>query len=154
MVQGISLRLVSQHNLSKVCQLKVSSSQELFVAPNSISIAQAAYEQAAWLRAIYYREDLVGFVMVKMHPRLPFLWRLMIDAKAQGSGYGSMALRRVLQEFSSQDVLVTSYRPGKGSPGPFYERFGFKPVQDLASLGALGAEIKEYGEVALEYPIR
>ena len=58
-------REVTKKNLSAIFKLKVSPAQEKYVAPNSISIAQAYFDrEIALFRAIYADETPVGFLML------------------------------------------------------------------------------------------
>ena len=67
-----------------------------FVANNAVSIAEAHFHPEAWFRAIYADETAVGFIMLhdenlRPDPRQAdyyFLWRLMVDARYQGMGFG------------------------------------------------------------------
>jgi diamine N-acetyltransferase len=60
-----------------------------------------------------------------------FLWRLLIDQRHQRRGYGTAILDRVVEYVRSRGgtELLTSYEAGEGSPGPFYERYGFIPTE-------------------------
>ena len=126
----VTLREITKETLRSVMDLKVAPEQEDFVAPNSVSIAQAHYDDKAWFRAIYADETAVGFVMLFDDPEKPFyyLWRYMIDTKYQGRGYGRLALNLVIDYVKTRprakELLVT-YVPGEGSPEKFYEKLGF-----------------------------
>ena len=84
---------------------------------------------------------LVGFVMIS--DDIPaetlaarddtvgpyYLWRLLIDARQQGRGYGRATLDAVADYVRAKpngQVLLTSCRAGAGSPQPFYLRYGFE----------------------------
>lgn len=126
----VSLRPVTGDNLSDVLRLKVAPGQEEFVAPNPTSIAQAAYEPLAWLRAIYAGETAVGFVMLYDDPFTPeyYLWRLMMDARYQGMGIARQAMEQVIEYVAGRpnaSVLSLSYVPAEGGPQPFYASLGF-----------------------------
>jgi diamine N-acetyltransferase len=57
-----------------------------------------------------------------------FLWRLLIDARQQGKGYGAATIDAVVDYLRTKpdaDVLLTSCKAGEGSPQPFYLRYGF-----------------------------
>ena len=57
-----------------------------------------------------------------------FLWRLLIDRRFQGRGYGRATIDAVAEYVRSQPrggELLTSCRPGDGSPQPFYQHYGF-----------------------------
>ena len=126
----ISLREVTQETVRAICNLRVSKSQEQFVAPNAVSIAEAHFTKEAWFRAVYSEEMPVGFVMLWENPTEAkyFLWRFMIDEKFQRRGYGKNALSLVIQHVRQNPKakeIRLSYHKGEGSPQPFYERMGF-----------------------------
>jgi diamine N-acetyltransferase len=88
-------------------------------------------------------DEVVGFVMISdniPHERLAadpdllgpyFLWRLLIDRRRQGQGYGTAALDAVVEYVRGRpggDVLLVSAAQGEGTPQPFYERYGFVPT--------------------------
>ena len=126
----VTLRPVTAENLSAVMRLQLGPGQEKFVAPNSVSMAQAAFSRYAWPRAIYADDTPVGFVMLSDCTDLPeyFLWRLMIDHRYQRMGFARRAVEQLIDYVcgrpGAQELLV-SYVPGEGSPLPFYLNLGF-----------------------------
>ena len=138
---GIELRVITRENIRAVLMLKVKPEQECFVASNAVSLAQAyVYQGRAWPRAVYADGELVGFVMLDLigtdHAEYEggtpyyYIWRLMIDARHQGKGYGRAALLAVIEYIRSlpgaQEVKL-SYVPKPGNPEPFYRSLGFEP---------------------------
>ena len=132
----VSLREIHAETLFGVLKLDVSPSQRQFVAPNSVSIAQAHFSPEAWFRGIYAGEVPVGFVMLADSAQLSgdaykedyYLWRFMIDQRYQGMGFGRRALDLVVEHVRGRpnaQSLGTSTVPGEGSPRPFYEKYGF-----------------------------
>lgn len=126
----VSLEEIAEETLFSVLKLNVSEHQKKFVAPNSVSIAQAYFSDYAWFRAIAYDGLFVGFVMLHDEPEKPeyFLWRFMIDEKYQGNGFGKRALELLVDYVKKRPdatELYTSCVPGEGSPSKFYEKFGF-----------------------------
>ena len=126
----VALREITKDTVREIMRLEVAEHQKGFVAPNSVSIAQAHFEPKAWFRAVHAGDEPVGFVMVYEDPDKPeyFLWRLMIDHNHQGKGYARVALEQVIERVKSlpnATKLLTSYVPGEGSPGDFYHRLGF-----------------------------
>lgn len=127
----ITLRAITRETLRPILRLKVAPEQEMFVASNAVSIAQAHFEpETAWFRGIYAGETPVGFVMVEIDTTAQeyFLWRFMIDRRYQGRGYGRRALQRVVDHVRTLPgarSLGCSYEPGEGSPAEFYHKFGF-----------------------------
>jgi diamine N-acetyltransferase len=126
----VSLRPVTAENVYDVMRLRVSKEQEQFVADNARSLAEAAYNQYAWPRAIYAGETPVGFVMLYDDPHTPeyFLWRLMIVHRYQRMGFARHAMEQVIDYVAGRPNathLGVSYVPGEGSPQGFYSALGF-----------------------------
>ena len=126
----ISLRPVTDADLSAVMRLQVSPEQQHFVAPDPVSLAQAALQPLAWPRAIYADETPVGLVMLYDDPYTPeyYLWRLMVDARYQRMGFPRQAMTQVIDYVLGRPKateLLVSYVPKEGSPQPFYAGLGF-----------------------------
>lgn len=138
-MNDVRLAPIDEDNVKAVFELRVASGQERFVASNAWSLAQAVAEHdIAWPRAIVAGDEVVGFLMLEIDPdeedgRPFWLWRLMIAADRQSRGYGRAALALALDEVRSRGgtEIYTSWVPGEGSPGPFYERLGFQPTGEL-----------------------
>jgi diamine N-acetyltransferase len=131
----VTLREVTKDTAREIMRLEVADHQTGFVAPNSVSIAQAHFEPKAWFRAAYAGDEPVGFVMLYADPDKPeyFLWRLMVDHRHQGKGYGRRVLELVIdhvRDLPNATQLLTSYVPGEGSPGGLYHRMGFVDTGD------------------------
>ncbi|MEM1448664.1 MAG: bifunctional class I SAM-dependent methyltransferase/GNAT family N-acetyltransferase [Planctomycetota bacterium] len=126
----VTLREIALDDAAGVFRIHPRPSQQRFVAPNVISLAQAALTPHAWFRGVYVGDTAVGFVMVSTDPddaESPYLWRFMIDARHQGRGVGRRALNLVCEHFAAQGAehLHASITEGPGSPRPFYESLGF-----------------------------
>jgi diamine N-acetyltransferase len=133
----VTLREITSETVIAVVKLTVSDSQKGFVAPNSVSLAQALFAPEAWYRAIYVGDELAGFVMLEDEsllsppPEEPKVgvWRFMIDARFQGRGIGRAALLQVIEHVRAKGVFATlelSFVPGPGCPEPFYLGLGFR----------------------------
>lgn len=134
---AVRLQPLTPENVRAVCDLRVTPGQEAFVEPNAVSIAEAYVHEQAWCRAVYAGEDLVGFVMLFDAATGPgyMLWRLMIDGRFQGRGFGGQAVQRVIEHVRTRPGatrLKVSVHPGEGSPGPFYESLGFVSTGELS----------------------
>jgi diamine N-acetyltransferase len=129
---------ITPENTAAVVRLRVSAGQEAYVASVAESLREAAGspEAGPWYRAVYVDDTPVGFVMLGISPesrdeRYPFryfLWRLLIDERFQGRGYGADTIDAVvadLRKHPGADALFTSAAPGADSPIPFYEHCGF-----------------------------
>jgi diamine N-acetyltransferase len=139
MTATVRLEPITEHNVKAVFDLQVAPGQDAFVASNAWSLAQALAEyDIAWPRAIVVDDQVVEFLMLEIDPdeedgRPFWLWRLMVAADRQRQGIGTAALALALDEVraSGGTEIYTSWVPGEGSPGPFYERLGFEPTGEL-----------------------
>ncbi len=134
----VQLREITDDNRDAVLALRVSAEQDEYVGGVAQSLAEAVeYPEAkAWYRAVYADDEPVGFVMISDGITDPdptllgpyYLWRLLIDSRYQGRGYGSAAIDRVVEHVRSRpdaEVLLVSCHVGPATPIPFYERYGF-----------------------------
>jgi diamine N-acetyltransferase len=141
---AVALREFTDVNREAVFALRVAPEQERFVGGSvQNALADAAeYSQAKpWYRVIYADDEPIGFVMISWNcePRPPeiigpwFLWKLLIDQRHQGRGYGSEVVRQVaeLVRAAGATELFTSVLPGDRGPAGFYERVGFVPTGDV-----------------------
>jgi diamine N-acetyltransferase len=134
----ISLREITDANRLDVERLAVTVDQERYVAGVAESLLEAAATPAAcpWYRAVYRGHEPVGFAMIS--DGIPedrpeylgpyFLWRLLIDARWQGRGFGTAALNLVVDHVRRRPnahTLLTSVVPGPTSPIGFYLHNGF-----------------------------
>jgi diamine N-acetyltransferase len=63
-----------------------------------------------------------------------FLWRLLIDHRFQGRGYGRATLDSIVDYVRSRPngtILFVSAAPGEGSPQPFYVHYGFQKTGEV-----------------------
>jgi GNAT superfamily N-acetyltransferase len=146
---AITLREISEVNARSVVALRCTSDQERFVSSVAESLAEAAdYPHAKpWFRAVYADGRPVGFVMLSwdVEPQPPeiigpwFLWKLLIDHRHQGKGYGREVVQQVVELVRGQGAteLFTSYVPGDGGPAGFYARLGFVPTGDTDPNGEI-----------------
>ncbi|MBM7806710.1 diamine N-acetyltransferase [Geodermatophilus bullaregiensis] len=133
---AVELEPLTPGNVRAVCELRLAPGQERFVAPNAVSIAEAYVHPQAWCRAVRSGGRLVGFVMLWDSAEEPgyMLWRLMVDAAAQGRGISRRVVALVAGHVRAQGatVLKVSARNGSGSPAPFYLALGFVPTGEMA----------------------
>jgi diamine N-acetyltransferase len=142
MTARIELRdIVTDEERAAALRLRVAPGQEEFVASVESSLLEAEQYPEALARywAVYDGDTIVGFTMISDgiaeealadDPNLMgpyYLWRLLIDARHQRRGFGTAALDAVVEQVRARGAreLLTSYTAGEGSPGPFYERYGF-----------------------------
>ena len=131
---------ITADNLRAVLDLEITASQQRYVAPNAVSIAEAHFDPGGWFRAVYSGDTPVGFVML-FDPTVPgalptdpidptdmFLWRLMIDHRYQRQGLGRQTLdliRNHVVGLGRFRRLLSSFIPGSDGPEGFYLSYGF-----------------------------
>ena len=151
-VVAVTLEEISDQNREAVLALRVAPGQERFVSSVADSLAEAAASPHGrpWYRAVFARGESagpVGFVMVSWNvpPQPPevigpwFLWKLLIDQRYQGRGYGAAVVRQIAELVRAEGAteLLTSYVVQDGGPAGFYQRLGFVPT----------GEVDDHGEV-------
>ena len=110
---SVTLRDITGDNYFQVLELKISPEQEAakFVAPVVRSLADAWYyreEGITYPKAIYAKDDLVGFIMYDLDPEAQqvFIWRFLIDQRYQGKGYGRQTIEAVV-EMAKEQAQIT-----------------------------------------------
>ncbi|MDP9483091.1 MAG: GNAT family N-acetyltransferase [Chloroflexota bacterium] len=125
-----------------VMTLRRGPGQERYLGSMASHFEDAVADARACPRmwSVHDGDVLVGFVMISdgiPAERLAadddlvgpyFLWRLLIDERFQGRGYGAATIDAVVAYLRTRPgatVLWTSCEAGPGSPQPFYLRYGF-----------------------------
>lgn len=145
----LTFREVTEDNWRPVANLSLKDGQVGNLAANVWSLAEAAYSEDAWVRAIYADETLVGMLMMAIWPPTDgyYIWRFMIDGRYQHLGYGrkgvEYAIEHVRQNYPQAKQLGVMSTPPEGkshndpakvvkpedSPYRFYEKLGFKQTE-------------------------
>ena len=148
----IHLEKVDHKNLWDIIDLKVFKSQKSFVASNTGSILEAYTTQGtdafAFPFGIYNGEKPVGFLMIGFNEAVLYdaygdieapdilrnnysIWRLMIDKRYQGRGYGREAIKLALEFIRTwpcgkADYCSLSYEPENEVAAKLYHSLGFE----------------------------
>lgn len=152
----VTLREITDDNRGAVEALAVTDEQTSYVAGVAASLVEATQHPDAkpWYCAIYADDEPVGFVMISDGITVDnpayvgpyYLWRLLVDRRHQGRGYGTRALDLVVDHLRTHrpdaHTLLTSYVVGPASPRDFYLGYGFTPTDRV-----------EDGEPILEYAL-
>ena len=136
--------------LRHVVTLATHHSQEKFVSPITVSLAQMAippYEEGfagndgdprvvPWTRIVHADGEPVGFVMVESPTEAnpePYLWRLLVDRMHQRRGIGKYVIERVIEQARAwgSESMSVSWVPGVGSPEALYLAMGFVPTGEI-----------------------
>jgi diamine N-acetyltransferase len=139
----VTLREITDGTRDAVLALAVAPGQERFVGSvrDALELAVEYPHAKPWYRAVYVGDEPVGFIMISwnVQPQPPsiigpwFLWKIIIDERYQGHGYGAEAVRQVAQLIRAEGAteLLTSYVPQDGGPAGFYQRLGFVPTGEF-----------------------
>lgn len=130
----LEVRPVTSDDVLPLVKLKVAPEQESYVAPNAVSLAQAAYKPPGRPFGLYADGQPVGFLLLwdaRRDPEEPadqlYVWRLMVDARYQGQGHGKAAIRWTIEEARRMGVASVGLSHVQGNPmGAFYEKLGFR----------------------------
>ena len=133
----VTFQAVTAENWRAVGELEVDEGQGTYVAPNLYSLVEAAYGFPGELAhlvltplAIYAGPTLVGFTLYNSSPERDrfFIMRLMVDRRFQRCGYGTAAVRLLLQQFGANPQAkeaAISYNAGNEAARKVYLRCGF-----------------------------
>jgi diamine N-acetyltransferase len=103
---------------------------EEFILSNALSIVQAVYERTWVTKAIRHEGALIGFAMYGYCEKenIYEISSIMIDRKYQGHGYGSEAVKTVLDEMKKIEgcrEIYLSTDPNNERGIHIYEKMGF-----------------------------
>ena len=135
----MELQPVTAENWKTLIKLKVGDDQTHFVASNLYSIAEAQFGfdmEGHWELypfGIFDDSDKpVGFLMYGynfQHPaRQAFIFRLMVDVKFQGMGYGRFGMQNMIETFRADERIRgvgISYEPENEVARKLYASLGF-----------------------------
>lgn len=109
----LKLEKINRNNVAEILKLEVFDNQKSFVATNNISIIEAyiaiTENNDVFTFGIYKDDTPIGFLMIGYDvnsddegaPRIAKgnynIWRLMIDKKFQGQGFGKKAMDLALE---------------------------------------------------------
>lgn len=141
---NVDLVAVDADNVHSLRMLVTHRSQERFVSPMAVSLAEAlrpgphgGAPTVARPFGIIADDEVVGFAMLtalaeQQHDQYqePELSQLLIDRRHQRRGIGTRALDAVFDECRrlGWGSLIAHWTDGRGSPRAFFEQAGFVPT--------------------------
>ena len=142
--EHIRLVKVDHDNFYALMQLSVTEEQLSYIAPNALSMSEAfaCLSNGDFIECfgVFDADVPVGFVMLCHDPAddddpegCYCIWRLMIDQRYQGRGFGHDALKLVLDHIltfpdGEEDDCFLSYEPENVAAKSLYASFGFVPT--------------------------
>lgn len=132
----VCLARASQADHEEILSLKLHEHQIYYVASNRASLAEADENPACTPLVIRSDGVAVGFAMYALDEDDGNYWiyRLMIDARFQGRGYGGAALAQLLAmlaELPDCSCVILGVNPDNERARRLYERAGFTLTGDV-----------------------
>jgi N-acetyltransferase len=137
----VPLRTLRPQQIDALAKLDPGAGKARFVVPNGVTIANTLAHENAVLIGILDADTPVGMLLLYDPANNPdeaqhdgaaadtlVLWRLMVDFRHQGKGFGKAAIEEFVRQATlrpSIHQLRLSHLPGEGSAGPLFEAFGF-----------------------------
>ena len=129
--------------------LGLKPGQAAFITPETYVHAEDQIDPAAsWPRVILDEDDaVVGYIMGTFDPNASqdflkaALWRVNVEAKAQGTGVGRFAVDALADEARRRgfDRLTVVWASGEAGPEEFFKAIGFTVVGQTPYGDNLGA---------------
>lgn len=144
----LRLEELSAATIVAVNTLGLKPGQEQFVTPVSYAAAAAVTPaHTAWQRVVLDNDRVVGFIHGNFDPDAPqeefraALWRINVDAEAQGMGVGTFAVRALIEEARRREVdrLTVLWERGEDGPEAFFLFIGFVQIGETPYGEIIGA---------------
>ena len=144
----LRLEELSAATIVAVNTLGLKPGQEQFITPVSYAAAAAVTPaDSAWQRVVLRDDRVVGFIHGNFDPDAPqeefraALWRINVDADAQGKGVGTFAVNALIEEARSRGLsrLTVLWERGEDGPEKFFLRIGFVPIDETPYGEVIGA---------------
>ncbi|GAA3859574.1 GNAT family N-acetyltransferase [Leifsonia kafniensis] len=144
----LRLEELSARNIVAANSLSLKPGQEQFIAPVSYSVAASTINPAtAWQRVVLQGDKVVGFIHGNFDPDGPeeefraCIWRINVDADAQGKGVGKFAAHALAEEARKRgfDRITAIWEAGDDGPEAFFHRIGFIDVGQTQYGETIGA---------------
>ncbi|WP_395245904.1 GNAT family N-acetyltransferase [Agromyces sp. MMS24-K17] len=145
---ALRLEELDATNIVAANTLSLKPGQEQFIAPVTYSAEASVVNPAtAWQRVATQEGRVVGFIHGNFDPENEHdffracIWRINVDAEAQGQGVGRFLAEALAQEAKSRGVdrITVLWEPGDEGPGEFFHRIGFRDTGETAYGDVVGA---------------
>lgn len=147
-MDALRLEELSARTIVAANGLTLRPGQEQFVTPVSYSAADAYVNPTTtWARVVLDGDDVVGFIRGNFDPESPreefrsCIWRINVDATAQGRGIGKFAVHALADEARQRgfDTVTVIWETGEEGPGEFFRRIGFVEIGETEYGEKIGA---------------
>jgi len=144
----LRLEELSARNIVAANSLSLKPGQELYIAPVSYAVAVSVINPAAsWQRVVLLDGEVAGFIHGNFDPDSEHeefracIWRINVDANAQGKGVGKFAADALAEEARKRgfDHITVIWEPGEEGPESFFHRIGFVDIGETAFGETIGS---------------
>ena len=134
---NITLRPIDESNFIDCFNLQLGDGQDKFVSHPIRSLAQAyVYRDQCQPFGVYAGDTMIGYVMViyDYDEEAYNIWHMMIDASKQGEGYGSTALKQVMEYIFYRPHInrCLARKYSEKVPNKFGEKYGTDKIAILS----------------------
>lgn len=145
---NILLKPITKVNWEDAVHLKVNKEQEGFMSTNLYSIAEVQFLDNFQAMGVYLEDKIIGFTLFGVDPDDGNYWiyRLMVDSLYQGNGYGTLAVKKVIEEIKQNDSHIPCIMIGYHQ-----ENLGAKITYKKA--GFIETEVAPWGEQLATYKL-
>lgn len=139
----VTLREINLENWNAVVELSLPEEQQGYVSSNLYSIAESRFCPEIEMQAAYAGDEPVGFVMFSVNPTDGhyWIWKLMIDGRQQGKGYGRATMACLLEHLRNKSVskvVMISWTPDNTVAEQLYVSMGFRKTGEFKESQVVG----------------
>ena len=134
----LHLKTITKDNWFQAVSLRVREDQVNLVASNAVSLAQLNFLENFHAKGIYQDDDMIGFTLygIDEDDHEYWIYRLMIDQKHQGNGYGKEAIQLIIDNIrhikeDHHQTITLSYEPSNAHAKRVYDKMGFQEIEGL-----------------------
>lgn len=147
-MSAFTLEELSASNIVAANSLSLKPGQAQFIAPVTYAAeASVINPHTTWQRVVLLDGKVVGYIQGNFDPQesreelRACIWRINVDADAQGKGVGRFAVDALAHEARARgfDHITVMWEPGDDGPGEFFHRMGFVDVGESAYGDIIGS---------------
>lgn len=118
------------------------------MASNLYSIAESQFLDNFQAMGVYLEDQIIGFTLFGVDPDDGNYWiyRLMVDSQFQGKGYGTLAVKKIIEEIKQKESHIPCIMIGYHQ-----ENLGAKITYKKA--GFIETEVAPWGEQLATYKL-
>ena len=147
----IQLKEIDHNNWIQCIELEVTEEQRQYVNPNIFSLAETFVHSDANKKdadeyyrcipfAIYSDDKMIGFALITYEKESDYdnkpiyeLYRVMVDKRYQGKGYGKEAVKSLLEyiktfPYGEVENIYVEWHPDNIASAKLFQSYGFKVV--------------------------